>query len=59
MFRDDIIFGKCTMREHHLGFTARAGSWVKRESIFDHVFPSYSGFGNDAASHIKQFVNDR
>ncbi len=59
MFRDDIVFGKCTMREQHLSFAARTGSWVKKESIFDHIFPSDSDFGNDAASHIKQFVNDR
>ncbi len=59
MFRDDIIFGKCAMRELHLGFTARTKSWVKKESIFDHIFPSDNGVGNDSASHIKQFVNDR
>ncbi len=53
MFRDDIKFGKCTMREQHLSFTARAGSWVNRESIFDHILPENMCFGKKAASHIK------
>ena len=41
MLRDEIILGKCAIREQHLGFTA---SWIKRESIYDHLFPLESGF---------------
>lgn len=58
MFRDDIIFGKSTMRELHLYFTSRARSWVNRESIHDHIFPSERDIRKDATSHIKQFVNN-